>query len=229
MVLSHGMKISDAIALGRALRRAHIVDALDAESPLVVGLSPPSTAILILALELGEDGREDDMAVAELVSASDGNGQTLRRAALAARQENEHAELPAANLAHRLLQAAIRGEKVEPLEADERERLFEIDRFSSLSILEQWQTLVARDARLDDLLLVAESKDRETRPSTGRSTPDSRRHMISDLQRLAGPECDSSDVLLSSNIAFSVCRYCITSACNGSFAQSVCDQGPDLS
>lgn len=204
------------ISATRALRRSHREQDLDEESPAHVLLSGHANNILERARELAGEDREDREAVGDLSDLAGRDQQALREAALGARQWGAHHDHRNANLAHRLLQAAINDGSVSV--PTEPERFALLDEFVDLPIDAAWDRLATREPRLAGL-------EREVRAGlfSGKHggtelhalPQDEARRVAMDLQvkrrdlngrlrTLVGPESDQGDQLLGSFAALQV-------------------------
>ncbi len=115
----------------------------DPGRPQIVSHSPQSKAVLDRAKQLARDGREDPSAIAELRALAGGRRRTLRQAERTSRFAGYHRELRQANLANRLLRAAVaRAQAPAALTAGEEKRIDAIEDFKQLSATEQWGLLV---------------------------------------------------------------------------------------
>jgi hypothetical protein len=206
------------ISATRALRRSHREQDLDEESPAHGLLSEQASNILERARELAGEGREDREAVGDLIDLAGRDQQALKEAALGARQWGAHHDHRNANLAHRLLQAAIDDGPVSALTESERERFALFDEFVDLPIDVAWDRLVAQESRLAGLErevhagmfsgkhgateLHALPQDEARRVAM--DLQGKRRELNGRLRPLVGPESDQGDQLLSSFDALQV-------------------------
>ncbi len=132
--------------LGRAKRRQ------DPDRPQIVSVDRKSEAVLERARQLVSNGREDPHAVAELRALARDRRRTLRNAEHASRMMGHHYELRQANLANRLLQAALsRKSTPQATSASDAKRIDEIEAFKQLTRPEQWARLVEAQPALIDL------------------------------------------------------------------------------
>ncbi len=214
---------------GRVLRRATRDQDLDEATPRLVALNPSVTKVLALARALADDQREDEAAVQELVRSAGGNRETLRYAALGARQNGEHLESLWANTTHRLLIAARDGTTISPLSAGEFARLARLDGFASLDIEERWNVLLCHAPELGELQSAARAgefgfsispgeSDKTRRDEQQTALPESvngRRQLMARLTNIVGPDCPADDALLRSKIALATARYWIVRATRG--------------
>lgn len=116
--VSGGSRLGRLLAVvrpGPALRRGYRgqSDSTD-DAPTIVMLNDRSKALVELARELANEGRDDAGAVAELVTAANRHRRDLRMARRACQFNGRHHEMGVENLAYRLLDAAISGSPVEP-------------------------------------------------------------------------------------------------------------------
>jgi hypothetical protein len=202
----------------RALRRSHREQDLDEESPAHVLLSGHASKILERAQELAGEDREDREAVGDLSDLAGRDQQALREAALGARQWGAHHDHRNANLAHRLLQAAINDRPVSVPTEPERERFALLDEFVDLPIDAAWDRLTSREPRLAGLEhevraglfsgkhgateLHALPQDEARRVAMDLQVK--RRELNGRLRTLVGPESDQGDQLLGSFAASQV-------------------------
>src|SRR5437660_883508 len=123
----------------------------DRDRPEIVSLNAKSKPVLDHAQQLGRDGREDAQAVAELRALASNGRRTLRQAQRASRFGGYHHELRQANLAHRLLEAAVTRNPVAAITPEDQKRLETVEAFDSLSLSEQWAGLTIRQPLLIEL------------------------------------------------------------------------------
>jgi hypothetical protein len=202
------------IKAGIALRKGFRGQDLDDERPEFVMHNEKSNAILALAQDLAADEREDEDAVEDIRKLAGRNEFALRLAALGARQWGQHDEFPIPNLTHRLLQAAVSGRPVAPLDPRDQERLEQIEEVSQLPRDQIWQLLVDREPRLQELEAEAESgrfgpphfvipdaMPREEQHRVARERLEGLARQRERLEPLVGPASGSDDVLLRTHMA----------------------------
>jgi hypothetical protein len=121
-----------------------------------VMLSSRSMLLVEKAQALASEGRDDPSAVDELVATGEGDGTTLRSAAVWFQESAWNLESRQADLAYRLLTAAIRGDAVRPPSTEAEQRFSQLDGLLSSSRAKAWERLcelepqlakVAEDAR----------------------------------------------------------------------------------
>lgn len=114
----------------------------DGDRPQIVSTNAKSKAVLDRAKQLAGDNREDERAVTELRALASSKRRTLRQAERASRLVGYHHELTQANLANRLLKAALAREAVPPAPSQgDRERIDTVETFLQLKKDEQWAHL----------------------------------------------------------------------------------------
>ena len=123
----------------------------DRDRPEIVSLNAKSKPVLDHAQQLARDGREDAQAVAELRALASNRRRTLRRAERASRFGGYHHEQRQANLAHRLLEAAVTRNPVAGISPEHQKRIETVEAFDSLSLSEQWAGLTILQPLLIDL------------------------------------------------------------------------------
>src|SRR5438132_6363705 len=116
-----------------------------------IRLNAKSKPVLDHAQQLGRDGREDAQAVAELRALASNRRRTLRQAQRASRFGGYHHELRQANLAHRLLEAAVTRNPVAAITPEDQKRIETVEAFDSLSLSEQWAGLTILQPLLIEL------------------------------------------------------------------------------
>jgi hypothetical protein len=121
------------------------------DRPQIVSLNVKSKPVLDRAKQLAGDGREDDEAVADLRALAGGRRRTLRQAERASRFGGYHRERQRANLAYRLLQAALADTSVAAVPPADRARIEAVEAFWSLPDVERWTRLTALELRLTEL------------------------------------------------------------------------------
>jgi hypothetical protein len=121
------------------------------DRPEIVSVNAASKPVLDRAKQLAGDGREDVGAVAELRTLARGKARTLRRAERASRFCGYHRERRRANLAYRLLRAAVADAPVAAVPPVDSERIEAVEAFWTLPWAERWTRLTALEPRLSDL------------------------------------------------------------------------------
>lgn len=124
----------------------------DRDRPEIVSTNAKSKAVLNRAKQLADEGREDQPAVAELRASASNRRRTLRQAERASRFMGYHHEISRANLANRLLKAALAREAVPPsATARDRARIEAVENFNRLARDQQWALLTQLQAALLEL------------------------------------------------------------------------------
>jgi hypothetical protein len=132
----------------------------DGDRPEIVSTNTKSKAALNRAKQLADEGREDKPAVAELRASASNRRRTLRQAERASRFMGYHHELSRANLANRLLKAALAREAVPSPPTDrDKARIEAVENFNRLARDQQWALLT----QLQPALLELESDVRAGR------------------------------------------------------------------
>jgi hypothetical protein len=132
----------------------------DRDRPEIVSTNAKSKAVLNCAKQLADEGREDQPAVAELRASASNRRRTLRQAERASRFMGYHHELLRANLANRLLQAALAREAgPSPPTTRDKARIEVVENFNRLARDQQWALLT----QLQPALLELESDVRAGR------------------------------------------------------------------
>jgi hypothetical protein len=136
------LKLPKLIRLGIGLQK-HYRDQLFVEGDPrdFVVLNDHSRAIRDRARELSAEDREDDEAVRELSTMGRRHERDLKVAELAARERGAHLQSREANLAQRLLQAAVSGSHVRPVDPEELELIERCEAFGQLSNEEAFSAL----------------------------------------------------------------------------------------
>jgi hypothetical protein len=197
-----------AAGVNRAARQA------DPEDPGIVALSDRAGKVADRAFKLGDAGREDARAVAELVALAGDSKRTLENAERFSRQGARHCEDQKFNRAHRLLVAAMSGRPVEPPSSDTRRTFKVVKAFRALAPAQGWELLVSREPRLAELeaetrrgAFAAAIPASDERLSPGRRSI--RREIIlagselgDRLRELVGPLAPATDPLVKSRAAF---------------------------
>jgi hypothetical protein len=207
--------IRRVLAARRAVIDAHRSQDLSADALEMVLLDEKAKELLQRARGFAGQDVADGDAVSEIIRVAGRHRRTLQVAALGARQWGQHHDYASANRAHRLLQAALTRNAVQPPSADDRRRFEVLDPFRKLAPDEQWRELVRREPRLanveaeartgafgnaDDILNMSFLPDEQRRAAT---IDNLRRLRLRDdrLSGWVGPGCSSPDILLSSRIA----------------------------
>jgi hypothetical protein len=129
----------------------HFIRQSRQDSRGLVVMGERASEIASLAKELALSGREDQAAVAELVTAAGGDSKALNKAFQNSRVAGYQHEDKNANRAWRLLAAACAGGPVPPPSEDDRARMDSIDAFRALPDEDRWAYLLAREPRLGKL------------------------------------------------------------------------------
>ncbi|MGD0454947.1 MAG: hypothetical protein ABSB69_15240 [Solirubrobacteraceae bacterium] len=124
----------------------------DRDRPEIVSTNTKSKAVLNRAKQLADEGREDKPAVTELRASASNRRRTLRQAERASRFMGYHHELSRANLANRLLKAALAREAVPaPPTARDKARIEAVENFNRLARDQQWALLTQLQPALPEL------------------------------------------------------------------------------
>lgn len=208
---SASLKLPSVLALLWIFRRAKKGE--DHDRPEIVSTNAQSRTVLERAKQLGRQGREDEQAVAELRALARHRRRTLRQAERASRFMGYHHELSHANLANRLLNAAIAGEAVPPARtAEDKERIETVKRVNRLARDEQWAQLTLLQPALTALEIDVRAGrfgDITNRPSEEdmrgiRQQGEGRRELMAQLRRLLGPRCGQANPLLETQRALDI-------------------------
>jgi hypothetical protein len=124
----------------------------DGDRPGIVSTNAKSKAVLDHAKRLADEDREDERAVTELRALASGKQRTLRQAERASRFAGYHHERARANLANRLLEAALARESAPPACSQrDRKRIDLVQAFKQLTKDEQWAHLASLQPALLEL------------------------------------------------------------------------------
>jgi hypothetical protein len=191
----------------------------DRDRPHIVSTSAESQPVLERARELAAAGREDSEGVAALRALAGRSRRALRQAERASRLAGYHHERREANIANRLLKAAVADEPVQAPGDGDVERIHVVEEFFALSRPEQWALLWEMQPRLRQLESDVDAGHFGD-PHAPLTTPIDevdRAHvrasvrgmlkLTGELRRLVGPDSGSEDLLLGSESAFETARW----------------------
>jgi len=172
----------------------------DRDRPEIVSTNAKSKAVLDCAKQLADEGREDQHAVAELRASASNRRRTLRQAERASRFMGSHHELSRANLANRLLKAALAREAVpSPPTVRDKARIEAVENFNRLARDQQWALLT----QLQPALVELESDVRAGRFGEI-TTRDGRQEVMTQLRPLVGPSSGHDNQLLETQRALDI-------------------------
>jgi hypothetical protein len=195
-------------SLNRAARRA------DPEDAGIVTLTDHAAKVADRAFKLGDAGREDARAVAELVALAGDSKPTLENAERFSRQGARHCEDPQFNRAHRLLVAAMSGRPVEAPSPDTKRAFKTVKAFRALAPAQGWEQLVSREPRLAELkaetrrgtfaaaMPASDERLSPVRRSIRREKVLAGSELGDRLRELVGPLAPATDPLVKSREAF---------------------------
>lgn len=143
------LNLASVLAILWIFRRAKKGE--DQDRPQIVSTNAKSKAVLDRAKQLARECRSDEQAVAELRTVAAERRRTLRQAERASRFNGYHHELAEANLANRLLKAALTREPVPPPSKEDAERIAAVEALNKMSRSEQWAHLARLQPGLAEL------------------------------------------------------------------------------
>jgi hypothetical protein len=147
--LTQRLNLPSVMVVLWAIRR--MAKGQNADRPQLVSTNAESKLVLDRAKQLARDGRADSEAVTELRALANGKRRTLCSAERASRFMGYHRELRQANLANRLLVAALNGPHVDAIPPADNERIETVEAFKALERDERWNRLTELEPRLREL------------------------------------------------------------------------------
>lgn len=167
------------------------------DRPVAVSVGSRTKALLDRANELALQGREDDAAVAELVTLARGKRRTLRQARNVSRFWGLHREHRHANRVYRLLDGACSGGHVPAVDREDNRRIEEVEAMLALPRAQRWALLLEREPRLREI-------EEEVRSgSFGRLRCAHHRESVATGETHIGPDGRARPVMTSSGAPFS--------------------------
>jgi len=229
------LNLPKLIRAGNTLRNHYREQSLIEGNPRVsLVLNDDSMAIRERARKLSAQGREDDDAVSELSSMGKRHERDLKIAELASRERGIHLQDSEANRAHRLLQAAVTGGRVRPIEPQEVEcierceqfeQLSEEEAFAVLCAIEPELRIVEADAKAGRLgwkqsiqeMMVAghqfpqlDESGREEIRALARRSMEAMNEVKRRLDPLVGSDARQADLLLKTELAYAIAENWVT-------------------